>query len=51
LPKEGNKVAHNLSRSRFEADNMITWDDDPPRQVALDALDDLAVLNNVVIES
>jgi hypothetical protein len=30
---------------------MITWEDDPPRQVALDALDDLAVLNNVVIES
>jgi ribonuclease HI len=50
-PREGNKVAHNLARSCFEADNMITWDIYPPRQVSLDALDDLAVLNNVVIES
>jgi ribonuclease HI len=49
--REANKVAHNLARSCFQEDIMITWDDDPPRQVALDALDDLAVLNNVVIES
>jgi hypothetical protein len=44
-PREGNKIVHNLARLCFEADSIISWDDDPPSHVALDALNNLALLS------
>jgi hypothetical protein len=49
-PREGNKVAHNLARFCTKADSIISWDDGPPSHVVLDALNDLALLSNDVIE-
>jgi ribonuclease HI len=49
-PREVNKVAYNLARFCFQSDRIILWDDDLPSQVAADALNDVALLSNVVIE-
>jgi hypothetical protein len=50
-PREVNKVAHNLAKFCFQSDRIISWDGDPPSHVSLDALNDLALLSNDVIES
>jgi ribonuclease HI len=49
-PREGNMVAHKLAKRCFETDSIIQWEGDPPSYVLVDALNDVALLSNDVIE-
>jgi hypothetical protein len=49
-PREVNMVAHNLAKRCHEIDSIIQWEGDPPSHVLVDALNDVALLSNDVIE-